>query len=242
MRYNMMARYNMMPRRRNAKKRKRKPRGVLGGIDTKKAMYGAAGGAVGGFLLTAAAGAARGMPSGPAMPKNASVGALFGALGSLLAKSPQGAAIIGALAAGTGIYAVNVMKAAAAPTLPEGTAGLGMLPYMDPLMASRLNGLGVNVQEAIAGCSMGNCGGMGDYVTPGSFYSGQATLGEYVSPSQRYDAGDLGEYVTPGAFLEGLGQLMPGDFRLADPRPSPGGFMPRMASRAPMPAGWCAAC
>ena len=224
-----MMRYNPYRRRiRRRRRNKRKKTGMVSKLNTKRMMYGAGGGALAGVLLTGAAGAARGIPSTGAMPKNAAIGAIFGAVVSMLAKSETGAGVLGALAAGTGIYMVNVMKAAAGPG-DAGTAGLGACGFG---ACGPIEGLGIDVQEAIAG--------MADYVTPGSMYYGRSTLGEYVSPSQRYDGGDLGEYVTPGAMLEGLGQMGLKEGGWLQP---PQGFFPGMAARARMPISWkCKTC
>lgn len=178
-----------------ARRRYRKRSNPLKKLFGKQTLYGAGGGALAGLLLTAGAGAARGLPAGGAMPKNAAIGGLLGAVAGMLAKSNTGAAIMGALASGTGIYLFNVASAATAPvTEPlaglgkyvtpgsflEGLGGLGALPAvrMDPLMATRMQ--------------------LGTYVTPGAFLEGYVNSSNYRP---------LSEYVTPGAFLEGLGGL-----------------------------------
>lgn len=204
-------------RRRSYRKRRRNPK-LLG----KHTLYGAGGGAIAGLLLTAGAGAARGLPASPAMPKNAAIGAVLGALAASLAKTNTGAAIMGVLASGTGIYLVNVAAAAAAPVTEPELAGFGEyvtpgsflegLGQFDPLMATRMQ-----------------LGPLSEYVTPGAFLEG------YVD-SSNYNP--LSEYVTPGSFLEGLGAM---DRMGLQP---PQGIMPTITSfRGRIgPQGKCAVC
>lgn len=220
-------------------RRRRRRKNPMKKLLSKQTLYGAGGGAVAGLLLTAGAGAARGLPSGGAMPKNAAIGGVLGALASMLAKDATSAAIMGALASGTGIYLFNVASAATAPVeAPEGTAGLS--EYVTP--GSFLEGLGglgamvpagplpaVNFDPLMATRMQLGPHGVGEYVTPGAFLEGyvdSSTYGKAWGPQA------LSEYVTPGAFLEGLGglgqvtQLLPPQGALPSFR-----GLPMMASR-----------
>lgn len=77
----------------------------LGGLRPK--LIGAAAGAVGGALLTVAAGAAQNVSPMSALPKNAFVGAVGGLVATLLGARP----LVAALVAGTSIYLVNSLRA-----------------------------------------------------------------------------------------------------------------------------------